>query len=110
MHNWIASISFIAGYVYFINTQKSSNSDINHLYKCYLTFNQVDRKTISLLTNEDLALLTDAIFHCFRAIYYIISEMFSQYFSQAMQKISLYIRKVRQATPPIKEAIDPIIC
>lgn len=69
-----------------MNTPRSSDSSTDNRYKYYLSSDQVDRKAVNLLTNEDLALDNLAIFHRSAAVRYTISEVLSHYFSQAMQK------------------------
>lgn len=72
--------------MYFINTSGGSNNNTNNWYKHYLSFNQVNRKVVNLLTNENLVLDNITISHYSAAIRYTISEVLSHYFSQAMQK------------------------
>ena len=69
-----------------MNTLRSLDSSTDNWYEHYLSSDQVDRKVVNLLINEDLALDNIAISHCFAAICYIISEVFNHYFSQVMQK------------------------
>lgn len=68
----MALISYITGYIYFINSPKSLNSSTNNWDKCYLSSDQVDRKAVNLLTNKDLVLNIATISYCFAAVCYII--------------------------------------
>lgn len=86
LHNRTALISYTEDYVCFINTLKSSNSNINNCYKRYLSLDWVNKKAINLLTNENLAFDNIAISYCSITIHYTILKVLSHYFSQAMQK------------------------
>lgn len=86
LHNRAAFISYTAGYVCFMNTPGSSDNSDNNWYGRYLRPDQIDREAVNFFTNEDLVLDTVAICHCSVAVRYTISEVLSQYFSQATIK------------------------
>lgn len=86
LHNKATLISYTAGYLCFMNTPGSSDSSTDNWYKRYLSSNQVDRKAMKLLTNEDLVVNNIAISHRSAAVRYTISEVLSHYFTQAMRK------------------------
>lgn len=92
----------------FVNIPGSLDSGTDNWYECYLSSDQVDRIAVNLIINEVLVLDTAAISHCSAAIRYTISEVLSQYFSQAMQKDKVMYKNSKQAMPAIKQAVNAI--